>query len=175
MVDARSLCPPLTAWLRGLLTRMDLNDWVKRTDLSSPVTEVAVLLVGRDGTLPSRPTRAIGSGVFVADRLIMTVKHVLQGYWDIYGNPNVVMERFGKKMAPFEMFAVQAPGRSATPAMWAARKVSLCPYSDLALISVAPVDELAKAQKPLRAPIMNILPPAKGEKIAAWIRPQRIS
>ena len=54
---------------RGLLTRMDINEWVKRTDLSSPITEVAVLLVGRDGTLPTRPTRAIGSGVFVADRL----------------------------------------------------------------------------------------------------------
>ena len=49
------------------------------------------------------------------------------------------MEQFGKKMAPFEMFAVQAPGNSAVPAMWAARKVSICPYSDLALISVEPV------------------------------------
>lgn len=107
---------------------MDINDWVKRTDLSSPITGLAVLLVGRDGVLP---TKAIGSGVFVADRLIMTVKHVVQGYWDIYGNPNVVPERQGKKMADFSMFAVQAPGDSAEPALWAARKLSLCPYSDL--------------------------------------------
>ena len=106
--------------------------------------------------------------MFVADRLIMTVKHVLQGYWDIYGNPNVVMERFGKKMAPFEMFATQVPRNSTVPAMWAASKVSICPYSDLALISVVPVDELAKAQKSLKSPIMNILPPVKGETIAAF-------
>jgi hypothetical protein len=145
---------------------MDINEWVKRTELSSPVTEVAVMLTGRDGI---SPTKAIGSGVFVADRLIMTVKHVLQGYWDIYGNPNdVPMERFGKKMAPFEMFALQVPRNSTVPAMWAARKVSICPYSDLALISVVPVDELAKAQRSLRAPIMSVLPPAKGEKIAAF-------
>ena len=106
--------------------------------------------------------------MFVADRLIMTVKHVLQGYWDIYGNPNVVMERLGKKMAPFEMFATQVPRNSTVPAMWAASKVSICPYSDLALISVVPVDELAKAQKSLKSPIMNILPPVKGETIAAF-------
>jgi hypothetical protein len=144
---------------------MDINDWVKRTDLSSPITGLAVLLVGRDGV---SPTKAIGSGVFVADRLIMTVKHVVHGYWDIYGNPNVVLERQGKKMADFEMFAVQTPGNSAEPALWAARKVSLCPYSDLALISVEPVDKLAKAQQWLRAPTLSILPPAKDVKIAAF-------
>jgi hypothetical protein len=99
----------------------------------------------------------------------MTVKHVIQGYWDIYGNPNdVPMERFGKKMAPFEMFAVQVPRNSTVPAMWATRKLSVCPYSDLALVSVEPVDELAKAQQSVRAPIMSILPPAKGDKIAAF-------
>src|ERR1035441_3275971 len=144
---------------------MDINDWVKRTDLSSPITGLAVLLVGRDGV---SPTKAIGSGVFVADRLIMTVKHVVKGYWQLYGNPNVVLERQGKKTADFEMFAVQAPGSSAEPALWAARKIALCPYSDLALISVEPVDELAKAQQVLKAPTLSILPPVKGENVAAF-------
>lgn len=144
---------------------MDINEWVERTPLSSPIAGVAVLLVGRDRV---SPTRAIGSGVFVADRLIMTVKHVIKGYWDLYGNPSVILERLGKKMGKFEVFAVQAPGDSAATALWAARTVSLCPYSDLALISVVPVDELAKAQKVVRVPIMSILPPVKGEKIAAF-------
>jgi hypothetical protein len=125
---------------------MDTHEWVKKTDLSSPITERAVLLVGRDGILP---TKAIGSGVFVADRLIMTARHVVQGYWDIYNNPKVRMDLPGKKMADFEMFAVQAPGNSSEPALWAASKVAVCPYSDLALISVVPVDELAKGQPPL--------------------------
>jgi hypothetical protein len=144
---------------------MGIDEWVKRTDLSSPVTEVAVLLVGRHAELP---TRAIGSGVFVADRLILTVKHVLQGYWDFYGAPNDVMETFGKRTAPYEMFAIQGPGPSGTRSMWAASKVSVSPYSDLALISVVPVDEAAKAQRPVRPLAMNVLPPVEGERIAAF-------
>ena len=144
---------------------MEIGEWVKMTDLSSPITGRAVLLVGRDGVLP---TKAIGSGVFVSDRLIMTARHVVQGYWDIYNDPKIGMDRPGKKMADFEMFAVQAPGNSAAPALWAASKISPCPYSDLALISVVPVDDLAKAQPPLGPLRMNILSPVKGEKIAAF-------
>jgi hypothetical protein len=144
---------------------MNINNWVKKTDLSHPITGLGVLLVGRDGVAP---TKAIGSGVFVADRLIMTVKHVIQGYWDIYQKRKVVLERKGKKMADFEVFAVQTPGTSSEPALWAVRKIALCPYSDLALMSVVPVDELAKAQPELVAPPLRVLPPAKGEKIAAF-------
>ena len=144
---------------------MSTSGWVNRTNLSSPVTERGVLLVGRDGV---SPTKAIGSGVFIADRLIMTVRHVVQGYWDIYNTTRVKMDAPGKKMATFEMFAVQAPGNSMKPALWAAAKVAVCPYSDLALISVVPVDNLAKAQPPLAPLRLHILPPAKGEKIAAF-------
>ncbi len=97
---------------------------------------------GGDGVLP---TKAIGSGVFIADRLIMTARHVVQGYWDAYNNPRVRMDQPGKKMADFEMFAVQALGNSSKTALWAASKVAVCPYSDLALISAVPVDDLAKA------------------------------
>jgi len=144
---------------------MDTREWVKKTELSSLITGRAVLLVGRHGVLP---TKAIGSGVFVADRLIMTARHVVQGYWDSYNNSRVKMDQPGKKMAPFEMFAVQAPGNSAEPALWAASKVAVCPYSDLALVSVVPVDDLAKAQPPLGSLRMNILPPTKGEKTTAF-------
>jgi hypothetical protein len=98
----------------------------------------------------------------------MTTRHVVQGYWDAYNNPKVKMNQPGKKMADFEMFAVQAPGNTAEPALWAASKVSVCPYSDLALISVVPVDDLAKAQPPLAPLHLNILPPTKGERIAAF-------
>lgn len=138
---------------------------MKKTDLSNPINRRAVLLVGRDGVLP---TKAIGSGVFVADRLVMTARHVVQGYWDAYNNPKERMNQSGKKMADFEMFAVHAPRNSAEPALWAASKVAVCPYSDLALISVVPVDDLAKAQPPLEPLRLNILPPNKGERIAAF-------
>ena len=48
------------------------------------------------------------------------------------------------------------------------QQVAVCPYSDLALISVVPVDDLAKAQSTLGPLRMNVLPPMKGEKIAAF-------
>lgn len=144
---------------------MDIRAWVKRTDMSSPITERAVLLVGRDGVLP---IKAIGSGVFIADRLIMTAKHVVKGYWDTFNKSRVKMDQAGKKIADFEMFAIQAPGNNAETALWAASKLSICPYSDLALISVVPVDDLAKAQPQLGSLRMNILPPMKGEKITAF-------
>lgn len=144
---------------------MDIREWVKKTDLSSPIARRAVLLVGRDGI---SSTKADGSGVFVADRLIMTAKHVVQWYWEVYGNPRVRMDRPGKKMADFEMFAVQAQGNGAEPVLWAASKVAVCPYSDLALISVVPVNDLAKARSPLGPLRLNILPPPKGEEIAAF-------
>jgi hypothetical protein len=83
---------------------MNIDEWVKKTDLSSSIARRAALLVGRDGV---SPTKADGSGVFVGDRLIMTARHVVQWYWDSYNNPRVRMDRPGKKMADFEMFAVQ--------------------------------------------------------------------
>lgn len=144
---------------------MDIRAWVKRVEMSSPITERVVLLVGRDDVLP---TKAIGSGVFIADRLIMTAKHVVEDYWDAFNKSGVRMDQPGKKMADFAMFAVQSPGDSAETALWASSKLSICPYSDLVLISVLPVDDLAKAQQPLRPLRMDILPPAKGEKITAY-------
>ena len=148
-----------------LLSYMNIDEWVKKTDLSSPIARRAALLVGRDGV---SPTKADGSGVFVGDRLIMTARHVVQWYWDSYDNSRVRMDRPGKKIADFEMFAVQAQGNNVEPALWAASKLSACPYSDLALISVVPVNELAKAQPPLAPLRLSILPPIKGEKIVAF-------
>lgn len=54
---------------------MDIRAWVKRKELSSPITERAVLLVVRDDVLP---TNSIGSVVFIADRLIKTAIHVVE-------------------------------------------------------------------------------------------------
>jgi hypothetical protein len=144
---------------------MNVDEWVKRTDLSNPIAQRAVLLVGRDGV---SPTKADGSGVFVADRLIMTARHVIQWYWDSYDNSRVKMNRPGKKMADFELFAIQAQGNGGEPAMWAVTKLSVCPYSDLALISVVPVNETAKTRPTFTPLRLRILPPTKGESIAAF-------
>ena len=147
------------------MASMKIEEWVTKTDLSSPITGLAVLIFGRDDVSGAK---AVGSGVFVADRLIMTVKHVIKEHWRFYGNPRVELERQGKKIAESGIFAVQVPGTDVEPALWAARKISLCPYSDLALMSVEPVDELAKAQPPFGPLPLNILPPMTGEKIQAF-------
>jgi Trypsin-like peptidase domain len=144
----------------------NLNDWVRPTSLSSPITGLAVLLVGRDGV---SPTRAIGSGVFIAPGLIMTVKHVIKEFWKLFEDPNVEeMEEVRKKKPGFEMFAVQMPEGSASPALWAASFTTMCPYSDLAVISVVPADGLAKANPAPRLANLNILPPAKGTQLAMF-------
>ena len=127
--------------LDGLLATMNIRAWVKRTDLSNPITERGVLLVGRDGV---SPTKAIGSGVFIADRLIMTARHVVEDYWDTFNKSSARMDQPGKKMADFEMFAVQAPGDSAETALWAASKLSICPSSRVERSLAARLHELSR-------------------------------
>jgi hypothetical protein len=145
---------------------MNVNDWVQPAELTSPITGLAVLLVGHDGV---SPTKAVGSGVFVAPGLIMTVKHVLKEFWRLFENPNVgELEEQKQKTPAFELFAVQCPGSSSATALWAASKITLCPYSDLAVISVVPVDALAKAHPIPNLARMNVLPPGKGTKVAAF-------
>lgn len=144
---------------------MDVNDWVQPFEPTNPITGLAVLLVGRDGVLP---TKAVGSGVFIAPGLIMTVKHVLKEFWRLFENPDVgELEDQKTKTPAFELFAVQRPGSSSATALWAASKITLCPYSDLAVISVVAVDAAAKANPVLQVPRINVLPPAKGAKVAA--------
>src|ERR1700677_1078659 len=103
---------------------MDVEDWTQRLGLYSSIAEIGVLLTGRDGVLP---TRAVGSGIFVAPRLIMTVKHVIREFWRLFEDPKVgELEEIKKKVPAFEMFAVQCPGISETMAVWAAQKITFC-------------------------------------------------
>lgn len=60
---------------------MDVQDWTQRLGLYSSIAEIGILLTGRDGVLP---TRAVGSGIFVAPRLIMTVKLVARSTLSVH-------------------------------------------------------------------------------------------
>jgi hypothetical protein len=145
---------------------MNVENWVQHLGLHSSIAEIGVLLTGRDGALP---TRAVGSGVFVAPRLIMTVKHVVREFWRLFEDQDVgELEELKKKVPAFELFAVQCPGISGTMALWAASKITFCPYSDLAVISVVPVDDPAKAYAFRTLPRLNVLPPARGTKVTAF-------
>ena len=54
----------------------------KFTELDSPITEHALLIVGYDGerVYPG------GTGVFIAPNLLMTAKHVIAECWNSFGN-----------------------------------------------------------------------------------------
>jgi S1-C subfamily serine protease len=84
---------------------MQTNEYLKPTGLDSTVTAVSVLLIGRDG---KSPTKAIGSGVFVSTGLIMTARHVVEGFWDYYGDPKVKakLRSEGTKKDDFSVYAV---------------------------------------------------------------------
>ncbi len=143
---------------------MNVNDWVIRTELESPITEHALLLLGRDGVT----NNPIGSAVFIAAGLAITAKHVIEGFWQLYGTPGVRLEQKGDKTAQFEIVAIQYPGKESNAAIWMTRMVWLCPYSDLALLSLEPVDELSKSYQFAKLPMLSVLPPEKGEKVTAF-------
>ena len=65
---------------------MNINDWVVFTRLESPLTEDALLLLGRDG-ITNNP---IGSAVFIAPGLALTAKHVVEEFWRLYGTQTFV-------------------------------------------------------------------------------------
>lgn len=48
------------------------------------------------------------------------------------------------------------------------RLVWICPHSDIAAISLEPVDELARDFKFRKRPTLSILPPVTGEKVTAF-------
>jgi hypothetical protein len=100
----------------------------------------------------------------------MTARHVVEGFWDYYGDPKVKAElrSEGTKKDEFSVYAVQFPGNGTGPALWAAKNIASCPYSDLAAISVVPVNDLAKSYPLPLMPHMDILPPVVGEEVAAF-------
>jgi hypothetical protein len=90
-------------------TRMESPDWLLNpTELESPITEFAVLLVGRDGVT----NHPIGSGVFIAAGLVMTAKHVIVEFWQRMG-PGTLFVGRDEKTANFEILVVHYPRETA--------------------------------------------------------------
>lgn len=143
---------------------MNINDWVIRTELENPVTEHALLLLGRD----EETIYPLGSAVFVSPGLAITAKHVVEESWRIYGTADVPMERRGGQTANFEILAVQYPGEKSDAAIWIARGVWACLYSDIAAISLEPADDLAKSHVFNNLPVLSVLPPIQGENVTAF-------
>jgi hypothetical protein len=143
---------------------VNINDWVVRTELESPITEHALLLLGRNGVT----NNPIGSAVFIAAGLALTAKHVVAEFWRLYGARDVRLEQKGDKTAHFEIIAIQYPGEQSDAAIWMTRMIWLCPYSDIAAISLAPVDDLSRGYQFAKLPMLSVLPPTKGENVTAF-------
>jgi hypothetical protein len=56
----------------------------KATELESPITEHALVLVAGNGM----ETHALGSAVFIAAELAITAKHVVEEFWNRLGSGN---------------------------------------------------------------------------------------
>ncbi|MDR5726966.1 MAG: serine protease [Terriglobia bacterium] len=143
---------------------MNINDWVVKTELAHPVTEHALLLLGRD----EETVHPLGTAVFVSPGLAITAKHVIEESWRMYGHLDVPMERRGGQTAHYEILAVQYPGSRSDAAMWIVRRVWASPYSDLAAVSLEPADNLSKSYVFTKTPVLRVLPPDMGESVTAF-------
>jgi hypothetical protein len=145
-------------------TPMESPDWLLNpTELESPITEFAVLLVGRDG-LTNHP---IGSGVFIAAGLVMTAKHVINEFWQRMG-PGTPFAGRDEKTANFGILVVQYPGETAIPSLWSVSTVFGASFTDIAFLSVSPVNELAEAYLFDKLPMLSVLPPLIGERVRGF-------
>ncbi len=143
---------------------MESSDWLLRpTELESPITELAVLLVGRDG----QANHPIGSGVFIAAGLVMTAKHVIVEFWRRMG-PGTEFAGRDEKAAHFEILVVQYPGEEATASLWSVSAVFGASFTDIAFLSVRPANELADAYQFSRLPMLSVLPPSVGTRVTGF-------
>jgi len=143
---------------------VDAPSWFfKATELESPITELALLLVGRDGHLND----ALGSGVFIAPGLGMTAKHVVEEFWKRMGSG---VEFAGERSLEghFQIMAVQYPNESSEAALWLATFVWGARFTDIAFISFTPTNDLAKLYAWPKRPKLNLLPPTIGERVVGF-------
>ena len=138
-----------------------------RTELEEPITEFVVLLVGRGGG----SFYPIGSGVFLTRSLVMTAKHVIEEFWRFMGDGSPLVEK-KEKLGHFMVVAVHFPGESRDAAIWSATAFTLSLFSDIALISLKPYNELAGTLDSVKRITVNALPPRVGERISCIGYPQ---
>lgn len=133
------------------------------TELESPITEFALLLVGGDG----RSTMALGSAVFIARELAISAKHVIEEYWNQFGSSYPFA---GEKplTGHFALFAVQYPGSRSDAALWRVEYVWAARFTDIAFLSLRPANEIAEGYQWHASPHLDLLPPAVGEQVVGF-------
>ena len=135
----------------------------KATELESPITEHALILVGGNGI----ETHALGSAVFIAPELAITARHVVEEFWNSLGSWN----RFeGERPLEghFSVLAVQYPGASSEPALWQVSFAWGARFTDIAFLALTPANDLAKRYTWASKLKLNLLPPELGERVVGF-------
>lgn len=135
----------------------------KATELESPITEHALVLVG--GT--ELETHALGSAIFIAAELAITARHVIQEFWSRLGGWNK-FEGQQPLEGQFSIWAVQYPGVSSDPALWRVTFVWGARFTDIAFISLTPANDLAERYSWASRLKLNLLPPRVGERVVGF-------
>ncbi len=135
----------------------------KATELESPITEHALVLVGGNDI----ETYALGSAVFIAAELAITAKHVVEEFWNRLGAGH----RFegGRPLeGQFSILAVQYPGASSDPALWRVSFVWGARFTDIAFLALTSANNLAERYAWDSTLKLNLLPPTLGERVVGF-------
>jgi S1-C subfamily serine protease len=135
----------------------------RSTELESPITEQALLLVGGDGAA----THALGSAVFIATELAMTARHVVEEFWNRLG-PGSPFQGEQQLEARFSILAVQYPGVTSEPALWRVTFVWGARFTDIAFVGLVPANSLAEKYRWVSRLKLNLLPPVVGERVVGF-------
>ncbi len=135
----------------------------KPTELESPITEHALVLVGGDDLA----SYALGSAVFIAPGLAITAKHVIKEFWTQMG-PETRFEGELPLVGRFSIMAVQYPGTSSDPALWLVKFVWSARFTDIAFLSVDPANELAQSYVWDSRLKISLMPPTVGERVVGF-------
>ncbi len=139
------------------------------TELDSPITEQAVLIVGFDGA----QVYPGGTGIFIAPHLLMTAKHVISECWNLFGDGRQ-FSGSDPREGRFEILAVQHSGENATPAVWRLRNGWGAPTTDIMFLELVPFCDEAKAFEWKGTVALTLLPPAVGETIVGFGYPSSV-
>jgi hypothetical protein len=142
---------------------LDEIHFLKSTELSSPITEVALLLVGYDNDqiLP------LGSAVFIAAGLAMTAKHVIEEFWKQMGSSRPFAGSTPLS-GDFNILGVQYPGESDQAALWRVEMGWGSPFTDIIFLSMKPISDLAERNIGHGFVKLDLVPPTINERVVGF-------
>lgn len=143
------------------MSQFDRTPSFKRTELESPITSHAVVVAADDGEL----IHAAGTGIFIAQQLIITARHVVMHFWDAIAQRPRPSHRTA---CNFQIHVLQFPGSHAGPALWAAQRAWIAPFTDVAFLHVVPASKEAEQYLWPGSLRISPLPPPVGERIVGF-------